>query len=114
MLTLRVLPLMPRVLVPLVMQWWIVSLVMLALMVRVLQWMLRLTLSLVMTTVRVLQVMVLGVGPRMGGCRRFWVWALATPGGGPGERWLSVGSPYWRCWSPLMSGQVLANPGGGC
>ena len=63
-----------------------------ALMVRVLQGMLRLTVPLVMTTVRVLQVMVLGVGPRMGGPLRFWAWARATPGGGLGWRWRSVGS----------------------
>ena len=43
--------------------------------------------------VRVLLVMVLGVGPRMGGRRRFWAWVLPTPGGGPGGRWWSVGSP---------------------
>ena len=70
--TVRVLPAMPRVLVPLVMQWWMVSLVILALMVSVLQGILRLTVPLVMTTVRVLQVMVLDVHPRMGDCRRFW------------------------------------------
>ena len=58
-----------------------------ALMVRVLQGMLRLTVPLVMTTARVLKVMVLGVGPRMGGRRRFWVWALATPCIGPGKPW---------------------------
>ena len=82
-----------RVIVPLVMQCWMVSLVMLALMLRVPQGMLRLLVPLVMTTVRVLHVMVLGVGPRMGGRQRFWAWALATPGGGPGGRWWSVGSP---------------------
>ena len=89
----RVLPVMPRVLVPLVMQWWTASLVMLALVVRVLQGMLRLLVPLVMTTVRVLQAMVPGVGPRMGGHRRLWARALSTPGGGPGGRWWSLGSP---------------------
>ena len=63
-----------------------------ALMVRVLLEMLRFTVPLVMTMMRVLQVTVLGVGPRMGGCRRFWARALATPGGGPRRRWWSVGS----------------------
>ena len=65
-----------------------------ALMVRVLQGMLRLTVPLPMTMVRAFQVMVLGVGPRLGGCWRFWAWALATPDGGPGGRWWSVGSPF--------------------
>ena len=54
---------------------------------------LRITVPLVMTTLRWLQLMVLGVGPRMGGRRRFWTWALATPGGWSGRRWWSVGSP---------------------
>ena len=27
----------------------------------------------------------------MGGRRRSWVWAFATPGGGPGGHWWSVG-----------------------
>ena len=43
-----------------------------ALMAGVLQGMLRLTVPLVMMTVRVLQVPVLGVGPRIGGRQRFW------------------------------------------
>ena len=63
-----------------------------ALMVRVLQEMLRLTVPLVMTTVRMLQGIVLGVGPRMGGRRVFWAWALATPARGPGGRCWLVGS----------------------
>ena len=36
---------------------------------------------------------VLGVGPRMGSRGRFWAWALATPGRGPGGRCWSVCSP---------------------
>ena len=99
----RVLPLMPWVLMLLVMQWWMVSLGTLALMLRVLQGMLRLT---------VLQVIVLGVGQRMGAYRRFWAWALATPGGLVGVGgWLA--RRFWWCWSPVVSGQLLANPGGG-
>ena len=68
--------------------------------------------------VTVLLVMVLGVGPCRGGRRRFWACGLATPGGGPGGRWWSVGGRLarrsWRCWLPLVSGQLLANPGVGC
>ena len=40
------------------------------------------------------------VGPRMGGFRWFWPWALATPGGG------SSGS----CWSLLAASGVGAAP----
>ena len=63
-------------------------------------------------TVRVLEV--LDVGPRLGGRRWFWARALATPGGGSSGRsgWWERRS--WRCWSPLVSGQLLAAPGGGC
>ena len=82
--TLRVLSVMPRLLVPLVM---------LFLLARVLQGVLRLPVPLVMTRVRVLQVMVLGASSRMGGRRRCWAWALATPGGGLAGRLWSVGSP---------------------
>ena len=89
--TVRVLPVMPRVSVPLVMQWRMVSLVMLPVMARVLQGVLRPPVPLVMTTVRVLQMMVLSVG--MGGRWRCWAWAIATRGGGLGGRWWSVGSP---------------------
>ena len=46
-----------------------------------------------MPKARALQVMVLGVGPRIGGRWRFWAWALASPGGGPGGRWWSVSLP---------------------
>ena len=107
--TVRVLPVMPRVFLPLVTQWWMVSLAMLALMLRVLQGMLRLTVPLVMTAVRVLQVMVLGVGTRMGRSRRFWVWALATAGGGPCGPWWSVGSPVLAV---LIASGVRAGQGG--
>ena len=78
-------------------------------MVRVLQVMRRVLLSLVMPTVRVLlmmvlllptagdfQVLVLPVGPRMGCHRLFRAWALATPARKPGL----------RCW--LVSLPVLA------
>ena len=50
------------------------------LIVRVQQGMIRLTVPLMLTTVRVLQVMVLGVGGRW----RFLAWVLTTPGRGPG------------------------------
>ena len=105
LVSVRVLPVMPCVLMLLVMQWWMVSLGTLALMLRVLQGMLQLKM-------RVLQVMVLGVGQRMGACRRFWAWALATLGGlvGVGGR---LARRSWWCWSPVVSGQLLANPGGG-
>ena len=53
--------------------------------IRVLQGVLRL----MVPRVKVLQVVILGVGPRMGGRRWFWVRALTTPDGGPG----------WCCWS---------------
>ena len=43
--------------------------------------------------VSVLLVMVVGVRPRMGGHRQFWVWGLVILGGGPDGRWWSVGSP---------------------
>ena len=56
-----------------------------ALTVSVLQSMLWLTVPLVMTTVGLLQVMVLDVGPRVGGRRWFWASALATPRAG--RRW---------------------------
>ena len=106
--TVRVLPLMPLVLVPLVMHWWMVSLVTVALMVRVLQGMLRVTVPLMMTTVRVLQEMVLGVSPRLVGCRLLLAPPLATPGGGPGWRWWSVGSPVLAV---LVASGVGAGPG---
>ena len=105
MLTASVLPVMPRLLVPLVMPWWMVSLVMLALMV--VQGTLPLTVPLVMTTVRVLQVMVLGVGLRIGGHRRFPALALAIPGGGPGGLWWSVGLP---ALAVLVASGVEAGP----
>ena len=82
--TMTVLSVIPRVLV---------SLVMLSLMARMLQVVLPLPVPLVMTTVRVLQVMVLGVSSRMGGRRRCWAWALASPGGWLVGRLWSVGSP---------------------
>ena len=72
----------------------------LSLMVRVLQWMLRLT-------VRVLQVIVLVVGPRRGGRRPFWAGALANPGGGPGGRWWLVGSAILAV---LVASGVRAGP----
>ena len=50
---------------------------------------------------------VLGVGPRMGGRRRFWVWGLATPGAGPGGRWWSVGS---LVLAVLVASGVEASP----
>ena len=53
-------------------------------------------LPLTVPTSRVLQVMVLGVGPRMGGCQWFWARALGTPGRGP----------RWRCclvFSPVLA-----------
>ena len=110
--TVRVLPVMPWVLVPLVMQWWMLSLAMLALMVRVLQGMLRLTVPLVMMTMRVLQVMILVVGPRMGRYRRFWAWTLATPGRGPVwalvVRWLAGAGGVGRLWCRGTSSAILA------
>ena len=78
-----------------------------ALMMRVLQGMLRLTVALVMTTVRALRVMVLGMGPRMGGPRRIWALALATPGRGPGKRCRLVGSPVLAV---LVASGVRAAP----
>ena len=80
---------------------------MLPLMARVLQGVLRLPVPLVMMTVRVLQVMVLGVCPRMGGRRWYWVWALATPGGRLAGRLWSVGSPVLPV---LVASGVLACP----
>ena len=82
--------------------------------VGVLQGMLRLTVPLVMMTVRLLQVMVLGVGPRMGDCRWFLARSLATPGGGLAGIAGRLARRSWRCPSPLVSGQLLANIGGGC
>ena len=57
--------------------------------VRVLQGVLRWTAPMV----RVLEVLVLGAGPCVGGHRWFWGRALASPGGGPGGRCWSVCSP---------------------
>ena len=61
--------------------------------------------------VRVLLVMVLGVGPRMGGRQRFWAW----PSPLVAEGLMGVGGRLarrsWRCWTPVVSGQLLANPG---
>ena len=96
--TVRSLSVMPRVLVPLVM---------LSLMARVLQGVLRLPLPLVRTTVRVLQVMVLGVTSRMGRRRRCWAWALATPGRGLGRLFWSVGS---QVLAVLVASGVWACP----
>ena len=76
---------------------------------------------LVLTTVRVSQVTVLDGGPRMGGCRRLPTWALASPGGGPGGCWWSLGSsvlavlvasglgaaPPWCCWQCCCSKLVM-------
>ena len=62
------------------------------LMVRVLHGLLQLTVRLVLTTVRVLQVIFLVVGLRMGDLRQFWELALATPGRGPAGCCWSVGS----------------------
>ena len=78
-----------------------------ALTVRVLQGMLWLTLPFVMTAVRVLQVMVLDGGPRVGGPSPLLAEGLLGVAGQLTRR-------SWRCWSPLVSGQLLANPGGGC
>ena len=96
-------------------------------MVIVLQVMRRVLPSLVMPTVRVLlvmellvqtasalQVMVLGVGPRMGGRRQFWAWALATPGGGPGGGTSSVSLPPLVVLVASGLGALLATPGEGC
>ena len=109
--TVRVLSVMPRLLVPLVM---------LSLMARVLQGVLRLPVPLVMTTVRVLQVMFLGVSSRMDGRRQCWACTLATPGGGLGGRFRSVGSlvlavlvasGVWACprrsWRGLLIVKVV-------
>ena len=109
--TVGVLLVMPRVLVPLVM---------LSLIARVLQGVLRLPVPLVMTTVRVLQVMVMGVSLRMGGRRRCWVWALATSGEGLGGRLWSVDPPalavlvacgVWACprqsWRRVLMVRVV-------
>ena len=71
-----------------------------ALMVRVLQGMLPLTVPLVLTTVRMLQVMILGVGPRHS-WRRAW-WALLVG-------WLASPSVVGRPWCRGGSSR-----GGGC
>ena len=93
MLTVRVLSVVPRLLVPLDM------------------------LSLI---ARVLQVIVLGVSLLMGVRRRCWAWALATPGAGLGGRLRSVGSPVmpvvvasgvWAC--PRLSRRGGAGGGVG-
>ena len=64
-----------------------------ALMVRLLHGMLPLTVLLVMTTVRVLPVMVLGAGLWMGGRGGPWAWALAILGAEPAGRCWPVGTP---------------------
>ena len=78
---------MPMVSVLSVIPWVLPPLVMLSLTARVLQGVLRLRVPLVTTTVRVLQVIVLGVSLQC------WAWALATPGGGLSVRLWSVGLP---------------------
>ena len=111
MLTVSLLSVMPGVLVPLVM---------LCLMARVLQGVSRLPVPLVMTTVRVLQVIDLGVSSPVDGRRRCLAWALATPGGGLGGRLWSGGSPVlavlvasgvWACprqlWRRVLMVTVL-------
>ena len=90
-----------RVLVPLVMQWWGVLLVMLALIVRMMRGMSPLTLLLVMTTVRVLQVMVPSVSPCIGGRRRFRAWALFVG-------WLAGPGNVGCLWCRHRSSTILA------
>ena len=74
-----------------------------ALTERVLQGVLWLTVP----TVRVLQVMVLGVGPRVGGRRWFCARALATPGDGPSGRCWSVCSPDLAVLVASGDGQLM-------
>ena len=68
------------------------------LITRVLHGLLQLTVRVVFTTVRVLQMIILVVGLRMGDRRQFWEWALATPGRGPAGCCRPVGSLVLAVW----------------
>ena len=56
---------------------------------------------------KVLLVMLLGVGPRVAGRRCFWAWGLATSVGGPGEPGLGV--LVDSAWCRGSSSPILAS-----